>query len=116
MKIYVSSPLNQRKDLFGAQTDQRKDESNPLFGQVFPFQELNLKHENVKKRNTTDIFLMAKLVSLKALTRERIFSVKFSGTSIAKLVFSGLKRLDENNVTVTDQRKDIIPIAKLLFE
>ena len=63
-------------------TDQRKDESNPLFGQVFPFQELNLKHENVKKRNTTDIFLMAKLVSLR------------------------LKWVDENNVTVTDQRKD----------
>ena len=45
-------------------TDQRKDESNPLFGQVFPFQKLNLKHENVKKRNKTDIFLIAKLASL----------------------------------------------------
>ena len=63
-------------------TDQRKDESNPLFGQIFPFQELKLKHENVKKRDKTDIFFIAKLVS------------------------SGLKWVDENNVTVTDQRKD----------
>ena len=29
-------------------TDQRKDKSNPLFGQVLSFQELNLKHEIVK--------------------------------------------------------------------
>ena len=63
-------------------TDQRKDKSNPLFDQVLSFQELNVKHENWKKRNKTDIFLIAKLVS------------------------SLLKWVDENNVTVTDQRKD----------
>ena len=63
-------------------TDQRKDKSNPLFDQVLSFQELNVKHENWKKRNKTDIFLIAKLVS------------------------SVLKWVDVNNVTVIDQRKD----------